>query len=117
MYNLRNVYTAFEAVGQHTVSLDTQNPHAITVSEIEAACTDVSVEQVLTALNDITNAEPMSELRAKRDALLNQCDWVVSKAMEAGQVVPIPWQTYRQALRDITNTYTSLDDVVWPTKP
>lgn len=24
---------------------------------------------------------------------------------------------YRQALRDITNTYTSLDDVVWPTKP
>jgi hypothetical protein len=25
--------------------------------------------------------------------------------------------TYRQALRDITETYTSLDDVVWPTKP
>lgn len=25
--------------------------------------------------------------------------------------------TYRQALRDITNTYSNLDDVVWPTKP
>lgn len=25
--------------------------------------------------------------------------------------------TYRQALRDITDTYSSLDDVVWPTKP
>ena len=24
---------------------------------------------------------------------------------------------YRQALRDITNTYTSLEDVVWPTPP
>ncbi len=24
---------------------------------------------------------------------------------------------YRQSLRDITTTYTSLDDVVWPTKP
>jgi len=24
---------------------------------------------------------------------------------------------YRQALRDITETYTSLDDVVWPVKP
>jgi len=24
---------------------------------------------------------------------------------------------YRQALRDITNTYSSLDDVVWPEKP
>ena len=26
-------------------------------------------------------------------------------------------KTYRQELRDITNKYTSLDDVVWPTKP
>jgi hypothetical protein len=24
---------------------------------------------------------------------------------------------YRQALRDITKLYTSLDDVVWPTNP
>ena len=24
---------------------------------------------------------------------------------------------YRQSLRDITETYTSLEDVVWPTKP
>jgi len=24
---------------------------------------------------------------------------------------------YRQALRDITETYTSLDDVVWPEEP
>ena len=24
---------------------------------------------------------------------------------------------YRQALRDITDNYTSMDDVVWPTKP
>ena len=26
-------------------------------------------------------------------------------------------RAYRQSLRDITNTATSLDDVVWPTKP
>jgi len=25
--------------------------------------------------------------------------------------------TYRQALRDITDSATSLEDVVWPTKP
>ena len=25
--------------------------------------------------------------------------------------------TYRQALRDITDSATSLDDVTWPTKP
>ena len=26
-------------------------------------------------------------------------------------------KTYRQALRDITKTYKTLDDVKWPTKP
>jgi hypothetical protein len=26
-------------------------------------------------------------------------------------------RAYRQALRDITDTYTSLEDVVWPEKP
>jgi hypothetical protein len=30
------------------------------------------------------------------------------------------WTTYRQALRDIPETYsgeTSLDDIIWPTEP
>jgi len=27
------------------------------------------------------------------------------------------WKDYRQALRDIPSNYTSLDNVVWPTKP
>jgi len=26
-------------------------------------------------------------------------------------------RAYRQALRDITDSYASLDDVVWPVKP
>ena len=27
------------------------------------------------------------------------------------------WKTYRQSLRDITDSATSLDDVTWPEKP
>ena len=58
-------------------------------------------------------AQPLKELRAERDRLIAATDWWASSdlAMTAEQTA------YRQALRDITNTYTSLDDVVWPTKP
>jgi hypothetical protein len=42
--------------------------------------------------------------------------------MAVGQIISRAIATddqiaYRQALRDITDTYTSLEDVVWPTKP
>ena len=32
---------------------------------------------------------------------------------ELGTNIPTAWKTYRQALRDITKDYTSLDDVVY----
>ena len=58
-------------------------------------------------------AEPLKQLRAERDRLIAATDWWASSdlTMTAEQTA------YRQALRDITDTYTSLDDVVWPTKP
>jgi hypothetical protein len=117
MYNIRDVYSAFDAVGQETVNLSVENVHSITVDEIASTCDGVSVDDVISALNAIVAAAPRVELRAKRDAMLAQCDWIVTKSLEAGQPTPSEWQTYRQALRDITNTYTSLDNVVWPTKP
>ena len=53
------------------------------------------------------------ELRRERDARLTATDWWACSdlTMTSEQVA------YRQALRDITNSYTSLSDVVWPEKP
>lgn len=45
--------------------------------------------------------EPLRLLRAERDELLKECDWVVIKALETGVAVPTDWKTYRQALRDL----------------
>ena len=58
-------------------------------------------------------AEPLKLLREERDSLIAATDWWASSdlTMTAEQTA------YRQALRDITNAYSSLDDVVWPTKP
>ena len=74
---------------------------------------------VATKVAEIEAAEPMKELRRVRDAKLAETDWVVIKEREEGGSVSnfADWKTYRQALRDITNSATSLDDVTWPEKP
>ena len=58
-------------------------------------------------------AKPMKDLRAERDRKLAETDWwaVADRTMTSAQT------TYRQALRDITTSATSLDDVTWPEKP
>ena len=61
----------------------------------------------------VTTEANMLALRAERNQRLANTDWWASSdlTMTAEQTA------YRQALRDITETYTSLDDVVWPVAP
>ena len=73
----------------------------------------VTWAQVQAKMTELEAAAPMELLREVRNALLEETDWWANSdlTMTAEQT------TYRQALRDITDTYSSLDDVVWPTKP
>jgi hypothetical protein len=60
-----------------------------------------------------TVEEKLDTLREIRNIKLAETDWWVLPDR-----TPTDEQlAYRQALRDITNTYNSLEDVVWPTKP
>ena len=73
----------------------------------------VTWDEVNKKLQDLTAAEPMKELRAERDKLIAATDWWASSDLTMTDA-----QTaYRQALRDITDSATSLDDVTWPTAP
>ena len=64
-------------------------------------------------VDELTAAEPLKALRAERDRKLAETDWTaLGDVTQSAEMA-----TYRQALRDITESYTSLDDVVWPTKP
>ena len=65
----------------------------------------------------ITAEQNIASLRAERNRKLAETDWVITMHKEKGTNIPTSWKTYRQALRDITKDYTSLDDVVWPEKP
>ena len=54
-----------------------------------------------------------SKLRNKRKELLEEADWQINKKIDNNEDAT-SWRTYRQALRDITN---SPDNPTWPTKP
>ena len=56
-------------------------------------------------------------LRHERNELLAQSDYMVIKAYETGTTLDSEWAAYRQALRDLPNNTSDLNDVVWPIKP
>ena len=63
--------------------------------------------------DELLAAEPMRLLREERDKLIADTDWWASSDLTMSD----ERTAYRQALRDITESATSLDDVTWPTKP
>ena len=75
------------------------------------------VDAVASKQAELETARDLDNLRAERNTKLTETDWVVTMHKELGTNIPAAWKTYRQSLRDITDTYTSLDDVVWPEKP
>ena len=66
-----------------------------------------------------TKDDLRDDLRIIRNDKLAETDWVEIKEREEGGSVSnfADWKEYRQKLRDITNTYKSLEDVKWPTAP
>jgi hypothetical protein len=64
-----------------------------------------------------TEEQLAAAARSQRDALLSQSDWMTVRAMDTGNPVPTEWQTYRQALRDITGQPGFPDTINWPEKP
>mgnify|MGYP001188235561 FL=1 len=67
--------------------------------------------------NDAVTKKKMDDLRGMRNQMLTDTDWTQGADSPLTDSQKTSWATYRQALRDITDTYTSLDDVVWPEKP
>ena len=60
-------------------------------------------------------APTWDEIRVQRDNLLSACDWtdLPNTPLTNKQA----WLDYRQALRNIPQTYSDPSEVVWPTKP
>ena len=83
--------------------------------------TKTEKEAIAAEWNDYeTNTKPavaLNDLRLVRDAKLAQSDWTQGADSPLTDSKKTQWATYRQSLRDITDSATSLDDVSWPEKP
>jgi hypothetical protein len=73
----------------------------------------VTWDEVNVKMQDLTAAEPLKALRAERDRLIAATDWWAG----SDHTMTDAQTAYRQALRDITDSASSLDDVTWPTAP
>jgi len=62
-------------------------------------------------------AHPWSIVRGKRDNLLRKSDWTAVTDTVLSEADQTDWSDYRQALRDVPQTYDDAGDVVWPDAP
>ena len=56
-------------------------------------------------------------IRAERDKLLKESDYLILADAPVDETQKQEWTTYRQSLRDIPQTFSNPDEVVYPTKP
>lgn len=98
------IQTGFDSNNDATYSNDPSD-FGITWSQVQAKVTE------------LTNNEPIELLRLVRNSKLKETDW--TQLADIPDATKNAWQTYRQSLRDITDTYSSLEDdgFTWPTEP
>jgi hypothetical protein len=75
-------------------------------------------EQILAILPKVELDTALDNLRAKRNRLLDDSDYVV--LADSPVTDKANWIIYRQELRDITNGLTTIEqvnNVTWPNKP
>ena len=80
----------------------------IDLTEAEIAELDVRAEAADLDLNHV---------RGQRDGMLRGADWTQLGDAALGDHTAEEWATYRQALRDIPQTYSRVSEVVWPEPP
>lgn len=56
-------------------------------------------------------------IRARRDVYLSKSDWTQIPDNQMDAELVEAWRVYRQALRDVTETFAHPDEVVWPVSP
>jgi hypothetical protein len=59
----------------------------------------------------------LNHVRGQRNGLLSGSDWTQIGDAALGDHTAEEWATYREELRDLTETYSRVSDVVWPNDP
>ena len=68
-------------------------------------------------ITEITQEQFESNIRKNRDACLANSDWSQMPDSPLSPEQKQKWAEYRQALRDIPQSYPDFKGINWPTKP
>jgi hypothetical protein len=102
IFNLYSSVVSINGNGSDAVAYDVDG----NVVSWDASSVEAKETELLAAFK-------LEELRTERNAKLAETDHYGLSDLTMTDAM----STYRQALRDITDTYNSLDNVVWPEKP
>ena len=106
-------HEAIRSLHENVISINGNGDNAV-AKDKDGKVVSWDASAVATKEAELITAYKLSELRTERNRLITETDhWVLSDTVDATSAQI----TYRQALRDITDNATSLDDVTWPTKP
>ena len=100
---LYNTVTLISGYGAEAIAMDKDSK----VVSWDASAVTKKEAELLTAYK-------LKQLREERNRLITETDWW--DASDTPDMTDAQ-KKYRQDLRDITKSATSLDDVKWPTKP
>lgn len=103
---------------QYTVFDKDKNPVRYIQSSIEELLFKVGDDETY-SLGKFIN-EDVPDIRLIRNQILADSDWTQFPDSPLSKAKKTKWSAYRQALRDIPETYAdaiSIDDIIWPTKP
>jgi hypothetical protein len=125
-YPFENTHLMFFEPERDILVVERSGPETVSGDELEEIQWVIANKDniIQAAHNDGYGAlSPSPSLSDFRNNKLYESDWMVLRhrdQVEAGITTSLTNEqyqkllTYRQALRDITKTYTSIDDVVWP---
>lgn len=107
--------SAVERDGYEEVEFDL----GVSIKKVDGTVRMMTDDELAAADTARITAAAAADNRHTRDQLLAESDWVVTKALEAGDTVPSAWATYRTALRDLPDhsDWPTLEADDWPTKP
>tara|TARA_R100001463_G_scaffold32244_5_gene72419 strand:+ start:9367 stop:9675 length:309 start_codon:yes stop_codon:yes gene_type:complete len=83
--------------------------------EVELTAAEIAFTEEEQNANPTVAARLMLQLREMRNKKLAETDWTQCADVPDG--IKNAYVSYRQQLRDITNTYNDPTTVVWPDKP
>ena len=107
---------AIYALYSNAVSIGGDAEIVLDGNDIDITST-IDMDAVEAKAAELLTAQNLTDLRKERNDKLTETDWTQGADSPLTDSKKTEWATYRQSLRNITDSATSLDDVTWPEKP